>query len=37
MPVNCFRVNKVLNDLGIKEEYPNLSNLMLDITSQFKV
>ncbi|CAH1715249.1 unnamed protein product [Aphis gossypii] len=30
-------VNKVLNDLGIKEEYPNLSNLMLDITSQFKV
>ncbi|KAF0772081.1 eukaryotic translation initiation factor 4G-like [Aphis craccivora] len=29
-------VDKVLNDLGIKEEYPNLSNLLLDITSQFK-
>ncbi|XP_060867957.1 uncharacterized protein LOC132943137 [Metopolophium dirhodum] len=28
-------VNKVLNDLGTKKDYPNLSNLVSDITGQF--
>ncbi|XP_060840615.1 uncharacterized protein LOC132921556 [Rhopalosiphum padi] len=30
-------VEKVLNDPGTKKEYPNLSNLVLDITDQFKL
>lgn len=36
MLVNCFRVNKVLNDSGIKKEYPHLLNLISDITDQFE-
>lgn len=28
MLVNCFSVDKVLNDSGTKKEYPNLSNLV---------
>ncbi|XP_022176870.1 eukaryotic translation initiation factor 4 gamma 1-like [Myzus persicae] len=30
-------VNKVLNDSGIKKEYPNLSNLIFDITAHCSV
>jgi len=36
MLVNCFRVDKVLNDSGTKKEYPNLIKLVSDITGQSK-